>query len=175
MFQSKNYCFNGWSFICGRLSAFFTACVGGGGGGGYGYFLEPHNVTKFQKIINNVEIFTTRIQRDLTYSNSPNLQGNLCPVSSRLSRIILPDILRQKFQIVALIIIQKRKVAQNAIRCQEKTEQWRMVKNVLIFEKLTKMPWKTLPTIYSFSAFTPVYIGYPTKKGIKKFVVSNCI
>ena len=94
---------------------------GVGGGGGYGYFLEPHNVTKFQKIINNVEIFTTRLQRDLTYSNSPNLQGNLCPVSSRLSRIILPDILRQKFQIVALIIIQKRKVAQNAIRCQEKT------------------------------------------------------
>ena len=28
------------------------ACFGGGvGGGGYGYFLELHNVTKFQKII----------------------------------------------------------------------------------------------------------------------------
>jgi len=79
-----------WSFICGRLSAFFTACVAGG----YEYFLELHNVTKFQKIINNVKISTTRLQRDLTYSNSPNLQGNLCPVSSRLSRIIiLPHIL----------------------------------------------------------------------------------
>ena len=108
-------------FYLPSAECFFHGLRGGWGGGGYGYFLEPHNVTKFQKIINNVEIFTTRLQRDLTYSNSPNWQGNLCPVSSRLSRIILPDILRQKFQIVALIIIQKRKVAQNAIRCQEKT------------------------------------------------------
>ena len=76
----------------------------------------------FRKYFNNVNNFTTRLHRDLTYSNSPNLQGNLCAVSSRLNRIIiLPGILRQKFQIVALIIIQKRKVAQNAIRCQEKT------------------------------------------------------
>ena len=43
------------------------------------------------------------------------------------------------------------------------------------FWEVDKNAWKALPTIYSRSAFTPVYIGYPTKKGIKKFVVSNCI
>lgn len=54
---------------------------GGGGsktkvppwGGGYRYFLELHNVTKFQKIINDVKIFTIQLQHDLTYGNSPNL------------------------------------------------------------------------------------------------------
>ena len=25
--QSKNFCFHGWSFICGRLSDFFTVCT----------------------------------------------------------------------------------------------------------------------------------------------------
>ena len=89
------------------------ACFGGGGGGGVWIFFgttQCYKISENNNFINNVEIFTTRLQRDLTY-------GNLRPVSSRLSRIILPDILRQKFQIVAL----KRKVAQNAIRCQEKT------------------------------------------------------
>lgn len=96
----------------------------GWGGGGLWIFFgttQCQKISENNKFINNVEIFTTRLQRDLTYSNSPNLQGNLCPVSSRLSRIILPDILRQNFHIVTLIISQKRKVAQNAIRCQEKT------------------------------------------------------
>ena len=100
------------------------AFFGGGGGVGVWIFFgttQCYKISENNNFINDVEIFTTWLQRDLTYSNSPNLQGNLCPVSSRLSRIILPDILRQKFQIVALIIIQKRKVAQNAIRCQEKT------------------------------------------------------
>ena len=81
-------------FYLRSAECFFHGLRGGWGGGGYGYFLELHNVTKFQKITNNVKLFTTRLQRDLTYSNSPNLQGNLCPVSSRLSRIILPNILR---------------------------------------------------------------------------------
>ena len=51
--------------------------VWGGGGGGMDIFWN--NVTKCYKIsennnfINNVEIFTARLQRDLTYSNSPNL------------------------------------------------------------------------------------------------------
>ena len=50
---------------------------GVGGGGGMDIFWN--NVTKCYKIsennnfINNVEIFTARLQRDLTYSNSPNL------------------------------------------------------------------------------------------------------
>ena len=54
--------------------ACFGAVVGGGGGGGVIFgTTQCYKISENNNFINNVEIFTARLQRDLTYSNSPNL------------------------------------------------------------------------------------------------------